>query len=273
MKTSQFKVHSICLVKNEIDIVEYCLKQASTWCDHIYVLDNGSTDGTWEKVQSLESDRVTVWKQDLRPYDEALCSDVYHAFKDRAKPGDWWCRLDADEIYDIQHPKEFLAKVDKRYYTVHGTGIEYWLSQQDVDKIDFTLPLESLLPKLSLYRATWYEPRFVRHRDGMQWTGAWPRHLGLMYPEPVLYRHYKFRTPEQIQKRLDVRLESFLRGGSLVRSPREEFDASWKSKLVDPKDMQVDDGSGQYVVGANVRLDPPHKRLVKFAMHRTGLWV
>ena len=34
------------LVKNEVDIVGYVLKKAQEWCDKIFILDNGSTDGT-----------------------------------------------------------------------------------------------------------------------------------------------------------------------------------------------------------------------------------
>lgn len=47
------KIHSICLVKNESDIIAQTLKAAVNWSDFIYVYDNGSTDGTWEKVISL----------------------------------------------------------------------------------------------------------------------------------------------------------------------------------------------------------------------------
>ena len=47
------KIHGLCVVKNEADIIEQTLRSAATWCDWIYVLDNGSSDGTWEKVQRL----------------------------------------------------------------------------------------------------------------------------------------------------------------------------------------------------------------------------
>ncbi len=44
------QIHSICLVKNEADIIEQTLKAGIDWSDFIYVFDNGSSDGTWEKV-------------------------------------------------------------------------------------------------------------------------------------------------------------------------------------------------------------------------------
>lgn len=32
-----FRIHSICVDKNEADIIEQCLKEASKWSDYIYV--------------------------------------------------------------------------------------------------------------------------------------------------------------------------------------------------------------------------------------------
>ena len=57
------KIFGIMLVKNEVDIVGHTLKEAQKWCDKIFILDNGSTDGTWELVNSMKNDVVIPWKQ------------------------------------------------------------------------------------------------------------------------------------------------------------------------------------------------------------------
>ena len=49
------KIHSICMVKNEADIIEQTIKAAAKWSDFIYIFDNGSTDGSWEKVLELKT--------------------------------------------------------------------------------------------------------------------------------------------------------------------------------------------------------------------------
>ena len=49
------KIFAIMLVKNEADIVASVLKDAEKWADKIFILDNGSTDGTWEIIQSLKN--------------------------------------------------------------------------------------------------------------------------------------------------------------------------------------------------------------------------
>lgn len=35
MTQKDFKIHSICVVKNEADIIEECLKAASQWSDYV----------------------------------------------------------------------------------------------------------------------------------------------------------------------------------------------------------------------------------------------
>ena len=57
------KIFAIMLVKNEADIVGSVLKDAQKWADKIFILDNGSTDGTWEIIQSLKNDIITQCKQ------------------------------------------------------------------------------------------------------------------------------------------------------------------------------------------------------------------
>src|SRR5215469_2313613 len=60
------KIHGLCIVKNETDILEESLASALRWCDHIYIFDNGSTDGTWELVKNLaiEHPQIVPYKQD-----------------------------------------------------------------------------------------------------------------------------------------------------------------------------------------------------------------
>ena len=67
-------IHGLCLVKNEGDIVREGLTAARQWCDHIYVLDNGSTDNTWDIVQEMSASDpgIVPWKQDDVAFSDAL---------------------------------------------------------------------------------------------------------------------------------------------------------------------------------------------------------
>lgn len=86
-------IHALSLIKNEADIIEYSLGAAVRWCDHIYVFDNGSTDGTWEKVQAMakEFPAIVAWKQDPKPFRDGLRAEIFCNFRRRARLGDWWC--------------------------------------------------------------------------------------------------------------------------------------------------------------------------------------
>ena len=102
------RIHGLCLVKNESDIIKQGLTAARQWCDHIYVLDNGSMDGTWEMVQemSAKDPGIAAWKQDDVAFSDALRCSIYHEFKGNARPGDWWARVDPDEFY-VEDPRGF----------------------------------------------------------------------------------------------------------------------------------------------------------------------
>ena len=56
------RIHAICLTRNEADVIEHCLREAAGWADRIYVYDGASTDGTWDRVQAMKSERIVPWR-------------------------------------------------------------------------------------------------------------------------------------------------------------------------------------------------------------------
>ena len=132
------KIFAIMLVKNEVDIVGHVLKSAEKWADKIFILDNGSTDGTWELIQSMKNDVITPWKQDFGPFRRGMRADVYNEFKHLSKAGDWWCyALDADEFY-LENPREFLKTIPSRYQWVFKKDIAYQITEEDLSEYEFT---------------------------------------------------------------------------------------------------------------------------------------
>jgi glycosyltransferase involved in cell wall biosynthesis len=84
------KIHGLCMVKNEADVLRETLASALHWCDHIYVLDNGSTDGTWDLVKELAVQHLQIvpFKQDDVLYTNGLRADIFNAFRSNATPED-----------------------------------------------------------------------------------------------------------------------------------------------------------------------------------------
>ncbi len=275
MSRADFKIHSICVLKNEADIIGHCLDQALSWSDHVILYDGQSTDGTWEIVQerARRDPRVIPWKQDGKVFQESLRAEVFNAYRHLAKPGDWWCHLDADEFY-VTDPRAFLRQVHRPYDVVWGLMVEYYLTQQDVDTLDFQAPIEALLPRLKHYRAKHAEPRFFRHRDRLVWRPdrGWPDHMGLSWRRTIPFRHFKYRSPEQIQRRLDTRRSNVERGFPGWEHART---ASWRDQIAAPNTTHMDEGQGRWQVDPQVQrlhLGSPVQRTVKYLLHGLGVW-
>jgi hypothetical protein len=253
-------IHAISLIKNEIDIVETTLSAAARWCDHIYVFDNGSTDGTWEKVQEMAKHfpAIVPWKQDPKPFRDSLRAEAFRRFRDRARRGDWWCILDADEIY-IDNPAEFLALVPDTYRSVWPQLYCYAFTDRDAEEYDRDPEAYEKVPaphRLRYYVLNEYsEPRFFRHAWEAMSKPASHRHP--VFPHRVRLRHYGYRSPRQIARRLETRLEPMLRGefihekrsawekeGLVVPGPAAPCDlpGGWRERVVPSSDCLLDTG-------------------------------
>jgi glycosyltransferase involved in cell wall biosynthesis len=271
------RIHGICLVKNEADIIEWSLEEAARWCDQIYVFDNGSTDGSWEMVESMAHrlPSIVPFRQDPQPFDNALRGIVFNEYRNAARTGDWWCRLDADEIY-VEDPKSFLKSTPTAFHVVWATHLQYYLTAADLDRFspeDFELPPRinaSNAPRF--YQANASEARFFRHRPGLVWNhGAWPHHVGLVYPRRIHVRHYQHRSPAQIQRRLDTRHAAINAGN--VDFPHI-VEKSWRETL-SHEALAFDAQDGRFVSDDQRlprHLEPTSRRLLKRVMHGTGLW-
>jgi glycosyltransferase involved in cell wall biosynthesis len=215
------KIHAICIVKNEADIIVRCLTAASKWCDHIYVLDNGSTDNTWQLVQSLatELSEIVPWKSDETPFSDGLRASIYRHFRAASLAGDWWCALDADELY-IDDPRVFIQKIPDRYDTIWTASFSFYFTDKDAEQYVKTpelygddVPVED---KIRFYVNHWSEPRFFRFRDSLSWSEgrSFPAFVYTepAYPVRIWVKHFPYRSPRQIEQRLADRQEAISRG-------------------------------------------------------------
>ena len=267
------KIRSICLVKNEADVIEACLRTALEWSDRIFVYDGASTDGTWEKVQSLASDRIVAWRSDTAVFREGLRAMVFEDFRHEANSDDWWCQLNGDEFY-VENPKQFLARVPKYEHVVWGVNLQFYLTPEDVDGPPFAGSFEADRDRIRYYKAACAEPRFFRHRSRLVWDDrdAWPRHLGVVHQRLLPFRHYPYRSPQQIQMRLDVRRDNRARGFEGWDHAKE---LDWREKIVPREGLHLDTGSGNLVIEPEVavqHLETPWRRLLKRFLHTLHVW-
>lgn len=240
------KIFGICLVKNEADIIEYCLSEASKWASKIFVYDNGSTDGTWEIVNRLakKNEVIVPFKKEALPFRDHLRAKVFNAYKHLASEGDWWCfRLDSDEFY-IDDPREFLAKIPKKYHVVCKASYDYRLTYEDIEEFHFedTCPHDAL--QLKYYNPLIYsEKRFFKHRKRLKWPSheGIPRHMGIIYPEFIKQKHLQYRSPNQIKARLLKKKVATQSGYQFFKNHDNE--ENWQEVLEYRKNLIKEDGT------------------------------
>ncbi|MEO0757938.1 MAG: glycosyltransferase family 2 protein [Cyanobacteria bacterium J06648_16] len=287
------KIHSLCIAKDEADIIEQTLRAAAVWSDSIYFYDNGSQDGTWEKVLALSEalPKIVPYRQDDRPFHNGLRGEIFNHYRQYSQPSDWWCRLDADEIY-IDDPRIFLAKVPPRYTTIWSSSFQYYLSDADIVRFEQNpnayaddVPVEQ---KCRYYINNWSETRFFRDRSGLVWLPdeRWPAAVVAARPYPIRIRlkHYQYRSPQQIQRRLDIRRAARARGSASfahevqtnwhastlqVTQPNQlsEFTSvsttAWRDRVLPAAELNYDTHDGRYIAREDLlpSLNPVGERL------------
>lgn len=264
------KIFGICLVKNEEDIVAYCLERHTEWADMVFVYDNGSTDSTWKIVldEAKKNPKVVPFKSEAKPFKDSLRAEVFNAYRHLAKDGDWWCvRCDSDEFY-LDDPRVFLHKVSNWYQVVLSLHYEYQLCEEDLLEDDFDqLPAATIINKLKYYsRKVTSETRFIKHRTGLVWfeEETYPRHKGVSYPGKIRIQHYQYRAPKQIQKRIEVRRQARKDGhkyfGKDMVDNWYELVPNRASCIRESKEMRY-----EYIKDPNV--EPKLNRWLKMVLH------
>ena len=268
------KIFAISVVKNEADIIKHNLLEATKWADKIFVLDNGSTDDTWEIVNSIKSDRIVPWKKENKDFYDGIRGEVYNEFKHLASDGDWWCfRLDADEFY-ADNPVDFLNKVGLIYHFVATATIHFWLTREDVAEQEFSNDAENSINNIRYYeKYTWSEARFFRHRKQMIWNprAELPKHMGLLCPLRIKVKHYQFRSINQINNRIKTRVEAVKNGFKGWEHAINEDANSYLSKS---EDLHRYDGDNNWnILGShNKYYQRTYDQVLKTILHLVGIY-
>ena len=240
MAETRFKIYSLIVVKNEADVIVASLKDACRWSDKIIVIDNGSSDGTWEEIQTLAQTypQIIPWLRYEGPFHIGLRARAFKAFRHEMQHGDWWnVRLDADEFYpgDV---RAFLASVPHSCKVVKKESTDFVLTQEDLDHHTFSGDFEKdrsiITHALPVKRR---ERRFVRHSALLCWSERWryPHPLGCVAPQPIPVNHYQYRSPAQMAQRFATRQQAKADG---CGSFKHELGESWRTYVPTNQQLQ-----------------------------------
>jgi len=245
------KLYAICLVKNEDDIIGQTLTYATQYCNKIFVIDNGSTDQTWDIVQDLGGlhPQIVPFAQKDEPYDEGLRWFAYDAHHQELTEDDWWLILDSDEFL-AEDPRAVISQAMKeRTDIIKSWQIQFYYTEKDyeawmADRDNRDLPI---FVRRRYYRIDWQEPRLFRNQlkrhvifrqsklltDSALWGTAVERIQGRVSSRRIFNRHFQYRDPEQIEQRLRLRLKT-LRG---FRHVKTAGSADWRSVMRSSKNL------------------------------------
>jgi glycosyltransferase involved in cell wall biosynthesis len=208
------KLYAICLVKNEDDIISQALIHAIKFCDKVIVADNGSTDETWSIIQTIAKEypeKILPFGQLKVPFRNGLRSLIYNEFNYTLTDEDWWLRLDGDEFL-VEDPRPIIKKaLNEKSDFIKAWQAQFYFTEVDhqawlAGKDNRNLPI---FERRRFYCIDWREYRLFRNQPNLPWdehlSAHWPNNLNKACSQLIYNRHYQYRDPEQIQKRLDTR--------------------------------------------------------------------
>jgi glycosyltransferase involved in cell wall biosynthesis len=236
----KIKIYSLLLVKDEVDVVGLSVADACRWSDKVIVIDNGSTDGTWELLQTMARNNPVIvpFLRYEGPFHIGLRSRAFKAFRKEMRCCDWWCvRLDSDEFYpgDV---RAFLSRVPWYCRTVKKQSTDYVITEEDLSEGllsgDFSRDKELLRYCLPQRRS---ERRFMRHAPWLVWLPRWryPHPWGRVWREEIPVNHYQYRSEQQMQRRYANRQQAKQEG---CGSFSHETGSSWKDYLFKRSDVK-----------------------------------
>lgn len=98
--TRSIKVAMAMQVKDESDIIELNIRyHAAKGCEAFFIVDNGSTDGTLDILQSLSKEFLIYLYQDSRLGHNQGENMTWMTYEARKKGYDWVIENDADEFW------------------------------------------------------------------------------------------------------------------------------------------------------------------------------
>jgi glycosyltransferase involved in cell wall biosynthesis len=210
------RLNAICVVKDEDDIIAQTLTHAARYCDKIFVLDNGSTDETWKIVKSLEKQHSAIipFGQTSVPWGDWLRSTIYNEVHHCLSDHDWWLILDSDEFL-AEDPRPLIDRATNQAADVIlAWQIQFYYTDADYESYlergdSRSLPISE---RRRHYLINWQECRLFRNQSHRPWNTQVeekiPDGLRRIYRRRIFNKHYQFRDPEQIQKRLNIRFGS-----------------------------------------------------------------
>ena len=218
--------------RNEKDWVDISLKSIKHIADEVVVVDNGSTDGTYEKlleIQDANPNLVRLWS---RP-DLDICSLSTFALKQTKFR--WVFRWDADMVahtsgeYNIANLRDRLLKLDpRRYFVIYLRHVNLagdLLHQDSREMVHIEEYIYTFSEKVRYLHPGRFEAvKFPKYYRPLFWYEPYSFHVNVKPARRMLLRHFWEDWMELKDYRRYPRLEDYVK-----EKMEEEFETkSWE---------------------------------------------
>ncbi len=213
LRSRTVKLYGIGTAKNEDDVIGDSIEHALEHCDKVIYIDNDSSDTTWEVITAKAAehpDRVIAFGKLAIPYVEGIREVIYNAYNDELDSTDWWMKLDADEFIETDPRPVIAAATAAGDNVVRAWHAQFYFTDRDLAAWDRGEEDTSLAvtERRRYYRTNWRQVHLWQNMPGQPWldtTRSIPEQTTKIHSQAVINRHYQYRDPDQITKRLAIR--------------------------------------------------------------------
>lgn len=194
------KLLAILRIKNQILTIEECLSRLSDLVDEIVVLDNGSTDGTFE-VYSKYSKISNILRTEQ--FDEGRDKVMLLEAAKKSNPN-WIIWIDGDEIFEKKLTRKVLdAYMKSKYNRITFRMCNFWLDKKNC-RYDGPYLLYTLHPQRSMWRnleSSYFVNKKIHNGDIQGIPGP-------SFISPYRLKHYGFVDAEKMRQKRDLYIKT-----------------------------------------------------------------
>ncbi|MDP2902551.1 MAG: glycosyltransferase family 2 protein [Methylovulum sp.] len=246
------RLFGIMLSKNEGDVIEHTLNhlRQMNCFEKIFFYDTGSKDNTFESAKKY-ADLLHNPQQTGLTFSDQLKFDLLYTNQEHFKEGDWFAIIDSDEFY-VDNPLDIIRLAEAEKATcIKSLSAQFYITEQDKD-IRYNNNISPELQR-SHYLINWGEVRLMKHIPAYLHNEKDCKSSSSplqMASKNLLLKHYQYRSPEQIQLRINTRLENH----KLSNNWGHIHYTNWEDYIVPSKLLHKYDESFKYGLPDNLNL-------------------
>jgi glycosyltransferase involved in cell wall biosynthesis len=206
-KSNRPKLFGLCFAKNEEDIITDSVTHAAGFCDKVFLVDNASTDCTWEIVKGLKLNKVVpVCSKDF-VFRDYLRLRFMETRKEELGLNNWWYVFDADEFLS-ENPLDAIAQAEEEGADCIAVKvINFLLTREEVRGAQESGRQETWRDRKHYILYESGPIKFFKNTRYVDYgiCGSIPFGLIKECSRRLLMKHYPCRSLAQLEKRVHTR--------------------------------------------------------------------